>query len=161
MYTQTAFWGGGGGFQIRPFREYEKYSLQNKTADGIFWGEGGNSRHALTENMRKTLYKIRRQYFELTLFGQSLVCTFSFCDIRGCPHIMSANFRGFQTPPPPLVINRQQLPDPPPPPRQQSSAFAWPPLTPSSAFVILWPTPPLLIYSRKNTIWYDIERALW
>ena len=27
--------------------------------------------------------------------------------IRGCPHMMSANFRGFQTPPPPLVSNRQ------------------------------------------------------
>ena len=25
--------------------------------------------------------------------------------IRGCPHIMSANFRGFQTPPPPVVSN--------------------------------------------------------
>ena len=32
--------------------------------------------------------------------------------IRGCPHMMSANFRGFQTPPPPFVILRQHLPDP-------------------------------------------------
>ena len=33
--------------------------------------------------------------------------------IRGCPHIASANFRGFQTPSPPLVSNCQQLPYPP------------------------------------------------
>ena len=70
--------------------------------------------------------------------------------LRGCPHITSANFRGFQTPPPPLVSNRQQLPYPPSPPRQQSSAFAWPPLPPSSAFVSIWPTPPLSLYSRKT-----------
>ena len=34
-------------------------------------------------------------------------------ELRGCPHIMSANFGGFQTPPPPLVSNRQHLLDPP------------------------------------------------
>ena len=62
--------------------------------------------------------------------------------LRGCPHITSANFGGFQTPPPPLVSNRQQLPDPPSPPRQHSSAFAWPPLPPLSGFVSIWPTPP-------------------
>ena len=33
--------------------------------------------------------------------------------IRGCPHITSANFGGFQTPPPPLVSLRQHLADPP------------------------------------------------
>ena len=32
---------------------------------------------------------------------------------RGCPHITSANFGGFQTPPPPLVSLRQHLADPP------------------------------------------------
>ena len=58
-------------------------------------------------------------------------------NIRGCSHIMSAKFGGFQTPPPPLVSNGQHLPDPPFPPRHQLSAFAWPPLPPrhpSSAF---------------------------
>ena len=155
MYTQTAF-GGGRGFQIRPFREYEKYSLQNKTADGIFLGEGGNSRHAFTENMRKTLYKIRRQYFELTLFGQSLVCTFSFCDIRGCPHIMSANFGGFHTLPPPLVNNRQQLPDPPCPLRQQSSAFAWPPLPPLVSLRHHLADPPSTNAFKENTL-FDMK----
>ena len=48
------------------------------------------------------------------LFG----VTFFECDIhwlvlRGCPHITSANFGGFQTPPPPLVSRRQHLADPP------------------------------------------------
>ena len=56
--------------------------------------------------------------------------------LRGCPHITSANFRGFQTPPPPLVSNRQQLPYPPSPPRQQSSAFGLPPPPPPAADVI-------------------------
>ena len=32
--------------------------------------------------------------------------------LRGCPHIMSANFGGFHIPPPPLVSNRQHLLDP-------------------------------------------------
>ena len=48
----------------------------------------------------------------------------SFVLIRGCSHITSANFGGFQTSPPPLVSNRQQLPNSPSPPRQQSSTFA-------------------------------------
>ena len=34
---------------------------------------------------------------------------------RGCPHITSANFRGFQTPPPPLVSNGRHLTYPLPP----------------------------------------------
>ena len=33
--------------------------------------------------------------------------------IRGCPHITSANFGGFQTPPPPLVSLSQHWADPP------------------------------------------------
>ena len=34
-------------------------------------------------------------------------------EVRGCPHITSANFGGCQTPPPPLVSLRQHLADPP------------------------------------------------
>ena len=67
--------------------------------------------------------------------------------LRSCPHIMSANFGGFQTPPPPLVSNRQHLLDPPSLPRQPSSAFGWPPL-----------------YQRiqgKHTFWYEIVMVFW
>ena len=68
----------------------------------------------------------------------ALLCTSK--ELRGCPHIISANFGGFQTPPPPLVSNRQQLPDP---------------LPPSSAFVIIWPTPPLPAFKEKHLlIWH-------
>ena len=52
--------------------------------------------------------------------------------VRGCPHITSANFEGFQTPPPPLISNGQQLPYPPSPHRQHLA------------------DPPLPMYSRKK-----------
>ena len=61
---------------------------------------------------------------------------------RGCPHIMSANFGGFQTPPSPLVSNRQQLPNPPPPP--------------SSAFVSIWLTPFYQCIQGKNTFYMTL-----
>ena len=67
------------------------------------------------------------------------------CTVRGCSHITSAKFGGFQTPPPPLVSNGQHLPDPPPP------------------LVILRQhlPDPLSHYeplnSSKNTCWHDIS----
>ena len=66
--------------------------------------------------------------------------------IGGCPHITSANFRGFQTPPPPLVSNCQHLLDPPPP-RQLSSAFGRPPL--------------YQCIQAKHTFWYEMIMAFW
>ena len=47
--------------------------------------------------------------------------------------------------------------DPPSPLHQQSSAIAWSPLPPSSAFVSIWPTPPLSMHSRKThfLLWND------
>ena len=48
---------------------------------------------------------------------------------RGCSHIMSANFGGFQNPPTPLVILRHLLAYPPSPLRHASSAFARPPFS--------------------------------
>ena len=63
--------------------------------------------------------------------------------LRGCSHITSAKFGGFQTPPPPLVSNGQHLPDPP-----------------SSPIVSICQTP-LSHYaplnSSKNTSWHDIS----
>ena len=67
--------------------------------------------------------------------------------LRGCPHITSANFGGFQTPPPPLVSNRQHLLDPPSPPRQPSSAFGGPPL--------------YQCIQGKHTFGYEITMVSW
>ena len=68
-------------------------------------------------------------------------------NVRGCPHITSANFEGFQTPPPPLVSNGQHLLDPPSPPRQPSSAFGWPPL--------------YQYIQGKHTFWYEMIMVFW
>ena len=54
-------------------------------------------------------------FFKVNLLygGAEIVCKANESLYRGCPHITSANFRGFQAPPPPLVSLRQHLADPP------------------------------------------------
>ena len=67
------------------------------------------------------------------IYIMCMICVYQLIllpqQLRGCPHMMSDNFRGFQTPPPPLVSICQHLLDPPYPPRQPSSYFGRPPST--------------------------------
>ena len=82
------------------------------------------------------------------------MCAFKLA-VRGCPHIMSANFGGFQTPPPPLVSNGQQLPYPPPP----SSAMVSICLTPPPPLVSLrqhLADPPSITAFKENTL-FDMK----
>ena len=107
------------------FMDKKMYDMQLETGPILHFDQRLNVVIPKTANTSWTLLSHSSDYND-----DSYQLSMSWSDhhqgplFRGCPHITSANFRGFQTPPSPLVSNRQQLPNPPPPPRQQSSAFA-------------------------------------